>query len=174
MSDSTVLLATYRELDHTADALDSLRALGIADSDITLMSSVPYSHAMLGRPAMKTVLPVISLVSAILGFGVGLFYTVGTPTLYPISVGGQPFVPGPPTALLLYEFTMLFLIVGTFLGMMWINLFPSYGLQYFTKRLTDGRIALLIHCQADQEAAMRAVLEATKAERVEHAERRPL
>ena len=174
MGDSTVLMATFQDLDRTADALDGLRDVGIADRDIELMSSVPYSAEMLGRPQHKTVLPIISLISAILGFGVGLFYTVGTPNLYPLMVGGQPFVPGPPTALLLYEFTMLFLLIGTFLGMLWINLFPSYGPQYYDRKLTDGRIALVIRCRPDQMEASRVVLEDQEAEDIGEPERRPL
>jgi hypothetical protein len=174
MADSTVLVATFQDIDRTADALDGLRDLGISDRDITVMSSVPYSPEMLGRPHYKTRLPIISFVSALAGFLVGVFYTVGTPNLYPLMVGGQPFVPGPPTALLLYEFTMLFLILGTFLGILWINMFPSYGPQYYNKKLTDGRIALEIHCGPDQIEASRAVLEAQKAEEIEEPERRPL
>ena len=174
MGDSSVLMATFQDLDRTTDALDGLRGLGIADRDIELSSSVPYSAEMLGRPKRKTVLPIISLISAILGFGVGLFYTVGTPNLYPLMVGGQPFVPGPPTALLLYEFTMLFLLIGTFLGMLWINLFPSYGPQYYDRKLTDGRIALVLRCRPDQKEASRVVLEDQEAEDIGEPERRPL
>lgn len=174
MAESTVLMGTFQDLDRTADALDGLRDLGIADRDIEVMSSVPYSAEMLGRPRYKTLLPIISLVSAILGFLVGLFYTVGTPNLYPIMVGGQPLVPGPPTALLLYEFTMLFLIIGTFLGMLWINLFPSFGPQYYDRKVTDGRIALVINCRPDQTEATRAVLETQEAEEISEPERRPL
>jgi hypothetical protein len=174
MADSAVLMATFQDLDRTVNALDDLRDLGIPEKDITIMSSVPYSAEMMGRPHHKTILPVISLVSAVLGLLVGLFYTVGTPSLYSISVGGQPFIPPPPTALLLYEFTMLFLVIGTFLGMLWINLYPSYGPQYYNRNLTNGRISLLIHCRPDQEEEARRVLDGQEAESIEEAERRPL
>lgn len=174
MTNSMVLTGTFQDLDRTADTLDGLRETGIRDKDITVLSSIPYSAEALGRPHIGTALPIISLVSAIAGFGVGVFYTVVTPNLYPVMVGGQPFVPPPPTAVLLYEFTMLFLIIGTFLGVLWINLFPSYGPVYYNKQLTDGRITLVITCQPEQEETVREVLEAQGAEKIEEPERRPL
>ncbi len=174
MTEATVMKGAFEDLDRAADALDGLRQAGIPDRDITVLSSIPYSPEALGRPHVDTRLPVISVVSAMIGFGVGAFYTVGTPNLYPVMVGGQPFVPPPPTAVLLYEFTMLFLIIGTFLGVLWINLFPAYGAVHYDQRLTDGRIALLVSCRPEQREAVRAVLQAQGAEDIEESERRPL
>jgi hypothetical protein len=174
MANSMVMMGSFQDLDQTADTLDGLREAGILDKDITVLSSIPFSSEALGRPHIGTVLPVISLVSALLGFGVGVFYTVVTPNLYSVMVGGQPFVPPPPTAVLLYEFTMLFLISGTFLGVLWINLFPSYGPVHYNKRLTDGRITLVIACQPELKEVVRGVLEAQGAQEIEEPERRPL
>jgi hypothetical protein len=167
-------MGSFEEIEPTADALDGLRALGVPDQDIEISSSLPYSSSILGRPHLKSRLPLISLGSAALGLLVGLFFTVITPQLYIIQVGGQPIVPTPPTLLLLYEFTMLFLILGTFGGMLWLERLPSYRPQFYDPSLTDGRIALLVQCPDLKKAAAIEVLRSQGAQDIHEPERREL
>jgi hypothetical protein len=174
MSDKTVVMGSFEEIEATADALDAVRALGVPDEDIEILSSLPYSSNILGRPHLKSRLPLISLASAALGLVIGLFFTVITPQLYVIRVGGQPIVPTPPTVLLLYEFTMLFLILGTFGGMLWLEHLPSFRPQYYDPSLTDGRIALLVQCPDEKKAAAAAVLRSQGAVDIHEPERREL
>ena len=170
MTNSTVLMGLFQDLERTADTLDQLRVLGISDQDITILSSLPYSSKALGRPAIKTKLPIISLTSAAAGLLVGLFFTVVTPYLYVIRVGGQPVVPTPTTAVLVYAFTMLFLILGTFLGVVFLNTSPSATSQHYESSLTDGRIGLLFQCPGDQKEAARKILESQGAENIQEPE----
>jgi hypothetical protein len=174
MQDATVLMGLFQDVGRVADTLDKLREVGLADDDITVLSSVPYSHEMLGRPHKTAILPYISLASAVAGLLVGIFYAGVTPNLYVIPVGGQPTVPAPPTAVLLYAFTMVFLIIGTFVGMLWLNGFPSFEPQYYDSKLPDGRIGLVLRCAPEHKEAARAVLEAQKAENIHEAKRRSL
>jgi hypothetical protein len=174
MSNQAVLMGSFREIDPTVDTLDRLRELGISDGDISVLSGLPYSSEVLGRPHIRTWLPLISLTSALLGFLTGLFFTVMTPYLYIIRVGGQPIVPVPPTVLLLYEFTMLFLIVGTFGGFLVLNRFPSREAEYYDDRVNEGRISLLVRCADEQKEEARAILEAHGAEDIHEPERRKL
>lgn len=176
MSDQAVVMGSFQDVDieRTADSLDGLRELGIPDSDITILSSLPHSPRVLGRPHIRTWLPWISLGSAVLGFLVGLFFTAITPYLYVIRVGGQPVVPTPPTLLLLYEFTMLFLIAGTFGGLLWLNRFPDTKPEYYDPELFSDRISVLVRLPADQVRGAMAVLESHGALDVHQPERREL
>jgi hypothetical protein len=167
-------MGTFQDVERAVGALEELRAAGLADDDITVLSSIPYSHEILGRPHKTVKLPYISLACAIVGLLVGIFYAGVSPNLYVIPVGGQPTVPGPPTAVLLYAFTMVFLIIGTFLGLLWLNGFPSFKPQYYEPKLNDGRIALILRCKPAQTEAARAVLQAQKAENIHEPERRSL
>ncbi|MFN2290465.1 MAG: quinol:electron acceptor oxidoreductase subunit ActD [Anaerolineae bacterium] len=174
MSDQSVVMGSFLDIEPSADALDDLRSLGIPDGDISVMSSLPYSPDILGRPHLKTRLPVIGLVAVVLGLLAGLFFTAITPHLYIVRVGGQPIVPLPPTLLLLYEFTMLFLIVGTFGGFLFLNHFPTDKPQYYDPKLNDGRISILVHCPAEKVAEATAVFEAHGAQDIHEPERREL
>lgn len=174
MAENITLMGIFREVDQAATTLDGLRELGIRDQDITILSSLPYSAEMLGRPHHKTKLPLISLISAALGLLVGIFYNVVTPHLYTLYVGGQPIVPGPPTTVLLYEFTMIFLILGTFLAVVWLNEFPARKPDYFHPSLVDGRIGVIFSCPVERKEAAWSILETRGAERIEEPERRAL
>jgi hypothetical protein len=169
-----VVMGSFRDVEPTSDALDELRARGITDDEVTVLSSLPYSAKILGRPSVRTRLPRISLASALTGLLAGVFFTIITPYLYIIRVGGQPIAPFPPTFLLLYEFTMLLLILGTFGGFLVLNHFPTSEPEYYDPKLSDGRISLVIRCPADKKAEAVAALEAHGAEEIHEPERREL
>jgi hypothetical protein len=169
-----VVMGRFREVDRAADVLDQLREFGIRDDDVEVLSGFPFSAEMLGMKHRKSPLPWISLGSAAVGFVVGLFFTVVSPNLYVVRVGGQPVVPIPPSALLQFELTMIFLILGTFVGFLWLNLFPALGPQHYDRKISDGEIGLVIHCREDEKSAVRALLESQEAENVHEPEWRPL
>ena len=157
--ETTVVLSSFQDVNPTAAALGGLQNLGIPDDDITVMSSLPWSADILGRPHVKTPLTKIALTCALVGLGLGIFLVVVTPYLYIVRVGGQPIVPVPPSALLLYEFLMLFLIIGTFGGFLALNGFPKYKPTYYDPKLSDERISLVVHAPAEKEAQVVAILE---------------
>ena len=174
MDNGTVVMGRFQDVSFAADTLDKLRQAGVEDDSIEVISGFPFSPEMLGRPHKTTILPAISLGSAALGFLVGLFMTVGTPNLYVAHVGGQPVVPIPPTALLQFEFTMIFLILGTFLGFLWLNLFPNLKPTLYDAKVSDGEIGLLVHCSAEQKEQVLAVLESQHALNIHEPEWRTL
>lgn len=174
MADSVVLMGLFADAERTAETLDELRRLGIGDHDIAILSGMPYPASVLGRPMVWERLPYISISGAIVGFLIGVFLNAGTPLLYTIRVGGQPIIPVPPSAVITYEFTMMGLIVSTFLGVLWESVFPSYGPKYYDAEITNGRIGVLFRCPAAKEEAARILLEAMGAERIQKPERRPL
>ena len=174
MAETQALMGIFQDIDRVVLALDRLRELGIAEGDLQVLSSRPYSPAILGRPTPKTRLPLIIVGGAILGFLVGVFLAYGSPNLYIIHVGDQAVVPGPPTAIVLYELTMIGIVLGTFVGMLWQSGFLFRDPQYHELALADGRIGVLVRCQPEQKDAVRAALEAEGAERVSEPERKAL
>jgi hypothetical protein len=174
MADTAFVMGSFRDIDPTVEALDRLRELGIPDENISVLSHLPLSERVLGRPHLWSRLGVIALVSAILGFLIGLFFVGITPYLYVIRVGGQPIAPFPPSALLLYEFTMLALILGTFGGFLVLNRFPDRRPEPYDAQLNAGRIGVVVEAPLDRRADVVAALEALGAEDVGEPERRTL
>ncbi|MGD2039333.1 MAG: DUF3341 domain-containing protein, partial [Anaerolineae bacterium] len=137
------VLGLFHEATSTADTIDRLRDLGVAEEAITVMSGVPYTPEILGRrPLYERLLP-IALMGAIGGFLAALFLTVVTPILYPISVGGQPLIPGPPSIIIVFEFTMLGTLLATFGGLLAEIAFPAVGRGDYDQRITEGHIGVL-------------------------------
>ncbi len=172
--DTAVVMSSFLEVNPAAAALGGLQSLGVSDEDVTVMSSLPWSPDILGRPHHKTPLAKVAMVSALVGLGIGIFLVMITPYLYIIRVGGQPIVPVPPTLLLLYEFIMLALILGTFGAFMVLNGFPVTKPQYYDPELNNERISLVVHTPAEKRSDVVAVLEEHGGEVVQDPERREL
>lgn len=170
MSGKMILMALFEEkasmAEIVADTLDHLRQEGVAEADMAVLSDIPVSARILGRPMTWERLPWISLSGALVGLAIGLFLNAVTPQLYPIRVGGQPLVPLPPTAVITFEFTMMGLIVSTFLGVLWESTFPSFGPKRYDTRVTAGYTGILFRCSRDQAQEFRQMLKAEGADDV--------
>jgi hypothetical protein len=173
MADTVSLLAVFPDLEPAADAIDKLRSLGLSDGQMNVISGVPVTEAMLGRPRQWTNVPRLALGGAAGGFLVGLFLVI-TPLLYFVPVGGQPQIPGPPSIVVLFELTMLGLLISTFLGVFLDSTFPSYRPMEYVPEISDGRIAVLFHCPKDEKEKFTQTMTSLGAEKVEVAEAQQL
>mgnify|MGYP000868976921 CR=1 FL=1 len=93
MAGTSLVMGSFRDIDPTVEALDRLRELGIPEENISVLSHIPLSERVLGRPHRTTWLPTIALVSAALGLLIGLFFVAITPNLYVIRVAASPSCP---------------------------------------------------------------------------------
>ena len=170
MTEEKSLLAVFADLDPAADAIEQLRTMGIQDDCINVISGIPVTEAMLGRPSQWTNVPRLALGGAILGFLAGAFLAFVSPTMYEIQVGGQGFLPGPPSVVVLFELTMLGMLLSTFLGVFLDSTFPSYRPMKYVTEVSDGKIAILIECPPYDETKMTDVLKKLGAESVQSVE----
>jgi mono/diheme cytochrome c family protein len=109
-----------------------------------VLSSIPYRAEMLGRPRIRHKIGLFAVIGAILGLLAGVFLSAGTFLLYPLRVGGQPIVPVPPSLIILFETTMLGTMWATFLGFLLQNHLPTFRLQVYDPRVTDGHIGVAV------------------------------
>jgi len=164
MSEETVHLALFKDIDPATKAIDKLRELGVQDKDMTIISSVPYSDKMLGRPMTWTVVPKLAILGFVLGLVVSLLLNFGTPLQYPIRVGNMPYLPIPTTLVLTFEISMLGLLIFTFLGVIWESAYPSFGPKIYHDEISNGRIAVVFNCSPEIHTQAHEVLAALGAE----------
>ncbi|MBI5351943.1 MAG: DUF3341 domain-containing protein [Chloroflexi bacterium] len=166
------LLAVFPDLGPAADAIDKLRALGISDDQMNVISGVPVTEAMLGRPSQWTNVPRLAGGGAVLGFFGGAFLMYGVPYLYPypIQVSSQAVIPGPPTVVILFEITMLGMLLSTFLGVFLDSYFPNYRPMEYVKEVSEGKIAVFFKCSPESKEKITKAMTALGAEKVEVAE----
>lgn len=159
MSEPLTLIALFYEANDTAEAIDGLHAMGIPDEDVVVMTGVPYPERALGRHREWLSLSYIVLAGAAVGLLFGLFLAVITPHLYRLDVGGHPPVGFPPAAVIIFVFTMMAIIVSTFLGVLWEMNFPRFGHAPYHRLVTDGYLAVLLELPTELEAQVREMLE---------------
>lgn len=174
MSDLVTLIGLFDESTETADAVDEINALDIHEGDIVIMTGMPYPEGAFGSEREWIRLPYVVLAGAIAGFLAGIFLSVITPMLYPLTVGGRPIVTGPPAAVITFVFTMMGTIVSTFLGVIWEMGFPSFENKYYDRSVTSGNLAVVLHCADSQKSRVISIMEAHGGHHIRRAERMAL
>jgi mono/diheme cytochrome c family protein len=167
---SYLLLGLFHEATPTADTIQRLHALGVRDENITVMSDMPYRPEWLGRPPHRGRVALFALVGAGLGLVTALFLTVGIWLLYPLSQGGQPLVPIPPTLIVLFEVTMLGTMWAAFFSMLLENRFPRFKSQLYDPRITEGHIGVLVELPEGLADEAEAILKANGAHHLQRVE----
>ncbi len=174
MAQPIMLLALFNDIDPASEGIKKLHQMGIADQDMNVISGVPFPGRVLGRPSAVTHVSKIGLAGAGLGFLVGLFLIYGTPYLFPLRVGGQPFYPVPMGFIVTFEMTMLGLMGMSFIGMFVDSGFPSYTPKDYVPEISNGKIAVLFRCERADEKRYSDTLTKLGAESVKRAEARQL
>lgn len=173
MSEGIVHMALFDEgsIDHAAEAVDQLRKLGVTDKEMTVISGIPFSDKILGRPMSWTRVGLIGGVGALVGAVGAMALVFGTPLLYPLRVGNQPIIAAIPTSIVVvFELTMLGLLISTFIGVLVETITPSYGPKGYHPKVTDGKIGVLFACPREAVPAMRTTLAGLGAEIIERPE----
>lgn len=173
MSDTT-LLALFQDIDPAAEAIDKLHDMGVTDDRLNVISGIPITHKMLGRPHPWTNVSRLALGGAAAGFVTGIFLNFGTPLLYNVSVGGQYITPIPPGLIIVFEMTMLFALLATFLGVFLDSFFPNYGPMEYVPQISDGKIGLFFKVPQDDQQKFTEVMNQMGAESVIPTEARQL
>lgn len=164
------LLGLFHEATPTAEAIEQLKEHGVSEQTITVLSDVPYRPEILGVQPRYRRLGLTALIGAIGGLLTGIFLTVGTPILYPISSGGQPIIAIPPSLIIWFELTMLGTMLATFAGLIAETRYPTFGQDIYDVRITEGHIGILVQVDDAEIDAVQQILEANGAH---HMQRQP-
>jgi len=174
MAENISLLAIFPDLEPASEAIEQLRALGVGDEAMNVISGIPVTEAMLGRPRQWSNVPRLAIGGAAVGFLAGSFLAFGTPPMYPIFVGGQSLFPGPPSVVVIFELTMLGMLISTFLGVFLDSYFPSYRPMEYVPEISDGKIGILFTCPEKSRDRISQALSKLGAEKIETAEAQQL
>lgn len=149
MVDETTRVALIDEIGPLTTIIDRLKDVGIEDDDVTVLSGQPHTEHAMGRSVIKTDVPFVGITGFLVGLGLAFILVWGTPLQYPLVVGGQPILPIPPLLVLGFEFSMLGLLVGTFLGVFWESGVWSADSRVYHTAVSDGKNAVVFSCQGE-------------------------
>jgi hypothetical protein len=174
MPETITLLAIFDEIEPASEGVDKLQQMGLHNDDMNVISGIPVKHTILGRPSAITYVSRIGMLGAIMGMFLGIFLIYGIPYLYPLLVGGQPIFPVPQGIIITFEMTMLGLMGFSFIGMFVDSGFPSYTPKQYTPEISDGKVAVLFSCPANEQDKFAEALKEAGAESVAPVEARHL
>lgn len=105
--------ALFADPDSAQRGVDSLRAVGVTDQEITVISSEPFEEQEFSHRERATWIYRLAGAGGALGLLSGYGLTSATERDWPLATGGMPIVSGWPNLVVIFELTMLFAILTT-------------------------------------------------------------
>ena len=130
----------YRDGHAAQQAVNRLRAAGISDRDITVISAQPMEDYEFGHMDKATWMWWLACLGGLIGMSAGFGLTWLTETGWPMNVGGLPIYAWWPNLIIIFELTMLGAITATVATLVVSALLPTRGRTLYDPEVTDGSI----------------------------------
>lgn len=148
-------------------AVNGLRAAGVADRDMTILSAQPMEDYEFGQRDKGTWMWWFACLGGLVGLSAGYGLSWLAETSWPIDVGGLPTFAWWPNLIIMFELTMLGAILATVVTLVVSALVPSRGRTLYDPEVSEGRILVGVEQPAEgQVRALEAVLGAPPGARV--------
>ncbi len=139
----------YSDPHVAQQAVDNLREAGVADAEITVISSEPFDHFEFGHRDAKTAMPWIAAGAAAVGL-VATYYLLGaSQRSWPLVTAGMPIVPNWTNMIIIFEMAMLSAILATVVTLLITAGIPSRGEKIYDPEVSDGYILVGVENPAD-------------------------
>ena len=136
----TAIYGLYDNPDTAQRAVDGLRAAGVADADIQVMSSEPFEEYEFGHKDSATWIHWIAGLGGVAGFIGAYLLTTITQQSWPLKTSGMPIVAPWPNLIVLFEMTMLGAILATVLTLFVSAKLPKRLPALYDREVSDGYI----------------------------------
>jgi hypothetical protein len=121
-------------------AVESLRAAGVSDADITVISSEPFEEFEFSRYDRETWIYWIAAAGGTLGLLFGYWLTRMTELDWPLQTGAMPIVALWPNLVIIFEMTMLSAILSTVATLLVTARLPRRRPLLYDPEVSAGRI----------------------------------
>ena len=148
--------ALYPDGQSAQQAVNRLRAAGIVDRDITVISAQPMEEYEFGNMDKKTLIWWFACLGGLIGMSIGFGLAYVTETSWPIDVGGLPIFAWWPNLIIMFEMTMLGAISATVITLIVSALLPTQGRGFlYDPEVSDGQI--LVGVENPPDSSVRAL-----------------
>jgi len=161
----TAIYGLYITPGNAQRAFDKLRATGIPENEIVVMSSEPLEEYAFGSRDRHTVMPWIAILGAVVGLTVAYLLTSLTQKAWAINTGGMPIVSNYTNLIILFELTMLGAVFATVITLMKTARLPGRLPKFYDPEISRGKI--LVGIDRIDEARLASVEAALKSTGVE-------
>jgi len=142
------ILGIFKDIESAGNGVESLLKAGFAAGQITSLTSVSYPDGVLVHAEQKSWFRWLTLAGGFAGAGAGFLLAAGTAWLYPVQTGDKPIIALYPTAIIVFEITMLFAIIGTMAGMFLEMRLPSLKTRPYDPAIAEGCIGISVTIHA--------------------------
>jgi hypothetical protein len=144
----SAIYGLYADPNIAQRAVNNLRAAGVADADITVISSEPFEHLEFGHRDARTAMPWIAAAAGAIGL-VSTYYLLGlSQRSWPLVTAGMPIVPLWTNLIIIFEMTMLSAILATVATLIYTAFISDRGKMY-DPEVSDGYILVGVEHPAD-------------------------
>jgi hypothetical protein len=130
----------YPDGESAQQAVNRLRAAGVVDRDITVISAQPMEDYEFGEMDKATWMWWLACLGGLIGMAAGFGLSWVTETSWPMNVGGLPTFAWWPNLIIIFELTMLGSILATVATLVVSAFLPGKGRTLYDPEVTDGQI----------------------------------
>ena len=130
----------YTDGQSAQQAVNRLRAAGIVDRDITVISAQPMEEYEFGQRDKATWMWWFACLGGLIGMSAGYGLAWVSEVSWEINTGGLPVFAWWPNLIIMFELTMLGAITATVATLVVSALLPSRGRTLYDPEVTDGKI----------------------------------
>ena len=138
----------YPDPETAQRAVSNLRAAGVAEADITVISSEPFEHFEFGHRDAKTAMPWIATAAGAVGMLLTYYLLGASQRSWPLVTSGMPLAPNWTNLIIIFEMTMLSAILATVVTLIVTAFFGDKG-KLYDPEISDGYILVGVENPAD-------------------------
>lgn len=145
--------ALYADGESAQRAVNGLRAAGISDSDITVITAEPMEDYEFSHIGKENRLWSVACLGAAIGLLVSTWLTRFTELGWPISTGNMPIVAWWPNMIVMFELTMLGAILATVGTLLLTSGLLRRTPALYDREVSDGKILVGVENPPDKTIA---------------------
>ena len=158
--------ALYPDGQSAQQAVNRLRAAGLSDAQITILSAQPMEDFEFGHIDSRNWLWWMACGGGLVGMAAAFGLTWLTEMSWPINVGGLPIYAWWPNLIIIFEMTMLGAILATVISLV-VTAGLGRGGGLYDPEVTDGSILVGVeNPAADRVAELQKALESAPGARI--------
>lgn len=159
------VVGVYSYLDCVLDAIKKLKSEGFRDMKV--FSPAPNHEIEHAVDLPESPVRFFTLFGGLFGATCGFAFTILTSLAYPIAVSAKPIVSIPPYMVIVFELTILFGALSTFLGLIINSLLRKrVPVTLYDERFTDDKFGVVVICERENMSKVEQILNSTGAEEV--------
>ncbi len=140
----------YEEPGAAQRAFTALRRAGVAEADITVISSEPFEAFEFSHRDKSMILFRLAGLGGAVGLIGGVLLTSGIERAWPLVTGGMPIVAWWPNIVITFELTMLGAILTTSVSLLVTARLPTRKRSLYDPEISDGKILVGVPLTADR------------------------